>query len=329
MKTLFVVNPKAGQGKGLNKLYSAIHDAKIRLEYDVDVYTTTAAKDATRFVSAYCRDNPPTRFIACGGDGTAGEVLNGIIGHSECEMGVLPIGTGNDFCRNFPDAGDFNDVLAQITGKAVPCDAIRITTEDAAPFYCLNMINIGFDSNVAAMTATMKQKPLISGPMAYFLSIFGTLIKKKGTDLCITADGEPVHNGPLLLTSIANGKFCGGGIQSNPQASVHDGKLNVNLIHNISRTYFLRLLPSYMRGTHMNIPGIERVLSCFSCERITVAPNGPTALLSLDGEIVHRKQLTFTAAPNAFLMVVPAKTTELGGTFDEQDRIRENVRAGQ
>lgn len=328
MKTIFVINPKAGQGKGLSKLYDAIRDAKIRLELDVEAYTTTNVGDATRFVSAYCNEHPPTRFIACGGDGTASEVLNGMIRHPACEMGVLPMGTGNDFCRNFPDAGDFKSVAAQILGTAIPCDAIAIN-DGTETFYGLNMANIGFDCNVAAMTARMKQKPLVSGSMAYFLSIFGTLIKKKGADLNITMDGKSVHNGPLLLTSIANGRYCGGGIQSNPGASVQDGKLNVNLIYNISRLDFIRLLPSYMKGTHMSLPGIERFIANPTCEQMTVTPNTPATLLSLDGEIVQRKQLTFTAVPRAFLMVLPAKTTELGGTFDEQDRLRENVRAGQ
>ena len=326
MKTIFVINPKAGQGKGLDKLYTAIQDAKTRLEYDVDVYTTKTAGDATRFVSACCQENAPVRFIACGGDGTANEVLNGIMGYPDCEMGVLPIGTGNDFCRNFPDSGDFKSVLAQLAGEAIPCDAIRVDSERGTE-YCLNMINIGFDCNVAAMTVSMKQKPLISGPMAYFISIFGTLIKKKGADLHIQMDGVTVHNGPLLLTSIANGRFCGGGVRSNPGASVCDGLLDVNLVYDIPRRRFLQLLPSYMKGTHLQIPGIESVISNQACQELSVTANASNTLFSFDGEIVSRKQVTFTAIPKAFRMVVPAKN--LGGDLNEHDCIRENVRVGQ
>lgn len=326
MKTVFVVNPKAGQGKGLEKLYAAIEDARTRYELDVDIYTTTAAGDATRFVAEYCRNNPPARFIACGGDGTANEVLNGLIDFPACEMGVLPIGTGNDFCRNFPDGGDFKDVLAQVGGSTQKCDVIRVDTEEKS-FYCLNMINIGFDSNVAAMTVEMKKKPFVSGPLAYFLSIFGTLIPKKGTDLKIEADGELLHDGPLLLTSIANGRFCGGGIQSNPGASVCDGLLNINIIYNISRLKFLRLLPLYMKGTHPQLRGVERYITNVARPSITVTPNTPFALLSLDGEIATHKKLTFTAVHEAVSMVIPTK--DLGGIFNEQTGIRENVCAGQ
>ena len=328
MKTIFIVNPKAGQGKNINKLCATINEMKLRLELDVDIYATTAVGDATRFVTAYCKQNPPARFIACGGDGTANEVLNGIMDFPECELGILPMGTGNDFCRNFPEADGFKDIFAQITSETVLCDAIRITSERDT-FYCINMVNIGFDCNVATMTATMKQKPLISGPMAYFISIFGTLIKKKGADLNITVDGELLHRGPLLLTSIANGRFCGGGIQSNPGASVQDGKINVNLVRNISRRSLLGLLPSYMKGTHLQIRGIEKILTNLCCQQLTLTPNTPTVLISCDGEIMERQQLTFTAMPKAFRMVVPTSKTTLGGKEHEQDCIRENVRVGQ
>ncbi len=84
------------------------------------------------------------------------------------------------------------------------------------------MFNIGFDCNVADMTANMKKKPFISGSLAYLLSIFVMLIKKKGAKLLIELDGEKKYCGPLL-TSLANGSYCGGGIKSNPLVSIKDG----------------------------------------------------------------------------------------------------------
>lgn len=329
MKTLFIVNPKAGKGRSLDKLYAAIRDAGVRPEYDADVYTTTGVGDAERFVREYCAKNPPARLIACGGDGTVNEVLNGMMGHSGFELGVLPIGTGNDFCRNFPEAGDFKSVSAQLAGRSVPCDAIRYETEGRPPRFCANMFNIGFDCNVADLTASMKQKPLISGSLAYILSILALLVRKKGADLKIELDGTPVHDGPLLLTSIANGQCCGGGIKSNPDARLCDGEMNVNIVYNVSRLHFLRLLPHYMKGTHMRLRGIEKVLRASPCKRLTVTPNGGSIRLCIDGEICTAGKTAFAVVPNAFFMVLPAKTTDLGGMKDEQHRIREDVCARQ
>ena len=328
MKTVFIINPCAGKKKDVDAFINKIYLVK----NDVAIYETTAVGDATRFVREYVKTNGVARFIACGGDGTLNEVVNGMAEMPHCEVGVIPMGTGNDFCRNFDKECNFFNIQAQIEGGSEKCDLIRYTITDNGTQksgYCINMFNIGFDCNVAAMTATMKQKPLISGPMAYFVSIFGTLIQKKGADLQVFADGKEIYNGPLLLSSIANGKFCGGGIKSNPGASVQDGKLNVNLVSNVSRTYLLRLLPAYMKGTHMQIRGIERVISNPTCEQLVIHPNTPSVLISCDGEIKNYEQLTFTAVPKAFRMVVPASKTKLGGKEYEQDCIRENVRVGQ
>ena len=231
MKTIFIVNPKAGQGTDTKRLIDAIENTANCLGKQIEIYITTSVGDATCFVKECCKTKGPARFIACGGDGTLNEVLNGAAGYPDAEIGVIPMGTGNDFCRNF--AKDFTNITSQINGNTVKCDAIKFTTEEKEG-YCINMFNIGFDCNVADMTANMKKKPFVSGPLAYFLSILTALIKKKGAKLKIELDGEEKHSGALLLTSIANGCFCGGGIKSNPLASVQDGLINVNIIKNIA-----------------------------------------------------------------------------------------------
>ena len=101
------------------------------------------------------------------------------------------------------------------------------------------MFNIGFDCNVADMTAKMKKKPLISGSMAYLFSIFAILIKKKGANLKIELDDIVKYEGPLLLTSLANGCFCGGGIKSNP---LYSGKRYIGSEHTVCPIFMLYLI---------------------------------------------------------------------------------------
>ncbi len=294
METVFIINPAAGQGK--------IKTIAKRIESTATVYMTKACGDAEKYVKNYCETNKNVRFIVCGGDGTLNEVLNGCFGVDGAEIGIIPTGTGNDFCRNFK--GNFNDIDAIINGKAIRCDAIRYTTNGVSR-YCVNMFNVGFDCNVADMTATMKKKPLISGSLAYFVSILAILIKKKGADLKIEIDNEIVHNGPLLLTSIANGKYCGGGIMSNPSANISDGKININIVRNVSRLKFLRLLPHYMKGTHFNLKNIESIIKTTNCEKIVLTPNSKSFMLCCDGEIQNAQKTAFEIIPDAFNFVVP------------------------
>lgn len=296
MKTVFILNPKAGNRNNIEKL---MHNIK---EADASVYITKSSGDAYRFVKEYCEAYGAARFIACGGDGTFNEVLNGAIGCDDAEVGVMPYGTGNDFCRNF--SGDFTNVAAQINGKSIKCDAIKYTT-DGCENFCANMFNIGFDCNVADMTATMKKKPFISGSLAYFISIFAILIKKKGANLKIEMDGIQKHNGRLLLTSVANGSFCGGGIKSNPLASVHNGLINVNIVYNISRLNFLTKLPFYMKGTHIHLRGIDNIIHNETCKKLVITPLDKNMRLCVDGEISTASKTVFEIVPDAFNFVIP------------------------
>ncbi|MBR6633890.1 MAG: YegS/Rv2252/BmrU family lipid kinase [Clostridia bacterium] len=303
MKTVFIVNPCAGKGDKVQILIDKINGIK---GFDKEIYLTKAVGDATRYIRQYINDYGPARFIACGGDGTFNEVLNGAEGFDGVEVGVIPIGTGNDFCRNFDSL--FDDVSGQINGNSIKCDAIRYTTETengSVTGYCANMFNIGFDCNVADMTARMSKKSLISGSMAYFVSILANLITKKGANLKIEIDGEVKHCGKLLLTSIANGCYCGGGIMSNPLASICDGTININIIKNVSRLRFLSLLPSYMKGTYLNIKNIDRIAVSTNCRKIVVTPLEGKMRLCVDGEIIDAGKTCFEICPASFNFIIP------------------------
>lgn len=304
MKTIFIVNPKAGKKKNVDELISKIRKESLEIDADFLIYITKCEKDAEVFVKDYCLSNGPARFIACGGDGTLNEVLNGAFGCENAEIGVIPLGTGNDFCRNF-ESDNFKDVKAQINGKTIKCDVIRYQTDDKTR-YCINMFNIGFDCNVADMKSTVTNKTFFSGPFAYLISIFVILIKKKGADLKIEIDGKEYHNGKLLLTSIANGSFCGGGLKSNPLADIKDGNININIIKNISRLNFLSKLPFYMNGTFVKLRGIEKIISSLKCKKIVITPNGEKMRLCIDGEIEDAGKTTFEVLNHAVSFVEPS-----------------------
>ena len=248
----------------------------------------------------------PATYVACGGDGTLNEVLNGAYGFENTYIGVIPSGTGNDFCRNFDDC-DFLNIDSHFNGISVPCDIIRykgIVNGKEVVKYCANMFNIGFDCNVADMTAKLKQYPLIKGSLAYFLSILIVLIKKKGADLKIEIDGKKVHSGKLLLTAIANGSFCGGGIKSNPYAKTNDGIMDINIIKNVPRRMFVPCLPLYMKGTLFETDKYADFASFIQCKNIVITPKDKMRLC-VDGEIYDAEKIEFDVIPNAINIINP------------------------
>ena len=322
MKTVFIINPGAGKGKGIDFLKERIHSASEKTGCQAGIYLTKAPQDAELFARAFTEelacagpDGMPEegRLIACGGDGTFNEVLNGVLSaaqHGHISLGLIPIGTGNDFVRNFPEAGDFLDPEAQLLGTDVSCDAIRYRgvldgTEQTR--YCANMFNIGFDCNVVDMTTTLKKYPLIAGSFAYLMGVAITYIRKKGAKLKVELDGKTIVDGPLLLTAIANGCFCGGGVHSSPLASTCDGRMDVNIIYNVGRIDFLKKFPYYAKGTHLDLPDIHEILYCDTCTTARITPLDSTMRLCTDGEIVDAETVEFEMAPGAFRMILPAK----------------------
>ena len=314
MKTIFIINPKAGTGKNLDKRKDEITKMAAELGVEVGFYITKAVGDAEKFARLVCEEtkaanpNEELRLVACGGDGTVNEVLNGIMGYKNAVLGVVPIGTGNDFVRNFPENADFLDISAQLQGYTMKSDVIKyfgVIYGKEQTRYCINMFNIGFDCNVADLTQTLKTYPLLSGSVAYLAAIVGMLVKKKGANLKVELDGEVVENGPLLLTAVANGGFCGGGVNSAPTASINDGMMDVNVIYDITRTKFLKKFPHYSKGTHMELPDIDDFLLFRQCKEAVITPLDGSMRLCVDGEIVDAGEVKMEMMPLAVNVLVP------------------------
>ena len=311
MQTTFIINHAAGAGNDFRELMSGISILKEKRPDEISTYETRGVGDAELFVRKTLEDkSDDILFVACGGDGTLNEVLNGTRGFGNAVISVYPSGTGNDFVRNFPEAGDFRDPSAIAGGYEVLCDAIELVGIMDGKYQsrlCANMINIGFDANVVEKTLDVKRKTFFTGSSAYLAAVLTTLIKKKGADLRIIADGETLADGEILLTSLANGSYCGGGVKSNPYASLQDGTIDLSVIRNVSRTRFLKLFPKYQKGVHLELPGIEEIITNLKAKEVTISPFNGTMTVSIDGEICHCQELIIKVIPGTFRFMVPAK----------------------
>ena len=314
MKTVFIVNPKAGKGKGIDKLKETIRKTSEELAIPAGFYLTKAAGDAEAFtrvaVAEAEKKDEKIHLIACGGDGTLNEVVNGAMGYDCAAVGVMPIGTGNDFVRNFPDAGDFLNVSDQLRGKIFKSDIIKysgIIDGRQQARYCANMFNIGFDCNVADLTAHLKEYPLMKGSFAYLAAVMAMLIKKKGAKLKVELDGLVAAEGSLLLTAVANGSFCGGGVKSSPTASLDDGLMDVNVVYNISRISFLKKFPHYSKGTHMELDDIDDFLYFKQCKDVVITPVEGAMRLCVDGEIYDAKAVHMEMIHHGINFILPVK----------------------
>ncbi len=312
MKYYFLINPAAGKGNDPEAVKEQIRKSSEATGKDVIIYETRSVGDAENYVRDILSKEHEEElvFIACGGDGTFNEVLNGCMGAPNAICSVSPMGTGNDFVRNFPEGIDFTDLDSLLKGEVIRCDAIEYSGVMDGEFkvrYCGNMFNIGFDCNVVDKTRELKTKPMVGGSFAYLLGVASTLIKKKGADLKVIADGKVLCDGPILLTSIANGSYCGGGVMSNPYANVQDGEIDISVIRDLGRIRFITLFPKYQKGTHLDTPKTKDLITNLKAQEITVIPRQGSMRLCVDGEISTTEGILFRIQPEAFRLLVPEK----------------------
>ena len=314
LKHIFVVNPNSGKKKNRVRFFERLEEAAKAAGAEYEIYRTAAAGDGESYVRKLCERYQGTgeslRIYACGGDGTINEVVNGAFGYENVEIGAVPLGTGNDYIRNYGKAADFLDPAKLLAGRSVYSDLIAYRAEyegKVTEGCCANMFNIGFDCNVVDMTARVKNWPLVGGTLAYMISVAIILIEKKGADLRVIYEDGSEAGGKILLIAIANGCYCGGGVKGVPYSRLDDGLMDVSVVNDISRRFFVTLFPSYSKGVHMEKKGIikNNVIKYTKEKKLTVIANGESLRLCTDGEITTQKRIEFEVVPDAFRFIVP------------------------
>ena len=319
MKHYFITNPAAGKKSSCELLAENIRKSCEEKNVSYEIYETKCAKDATTYVKEVCENHKESeeklRFYACGGDGTLGEVVSGAVGYPFASVGLIPKGTGNDFVRNFSNKELFFDITAQIDGTECEIDVLSCND-----MYAINMVNIGFDCEVVKKMVKIKRWPFVPSKLAYILGVLPTFITKPGVTVSVSVDGDKPSKMSLLLTTIANGCYCGGGFHSNPEALVTDGKINTLFVNNIKRLRFLQLVSSYKKGTHL-IPENAAILSTVDCESLDLVFDGVQSI-SLDGELHDiNGKLHFEIIRGGLNFIVPA-----GSSFiKEENNVRKEA----
>ena len=296
----FILNPKSGRSRRNKNMESLIKKACRKREINYHIYYTTCPGDATEYVKSMVRiSQDRQRFICLGGDGTLSEIVNSAPCNPNVEFGVIPSGSGNDFIRNFTNNRKFESITAQLDGKTTPIDIIKCND-----YYCINMINIGFDCAVVKEAERFKKKKFLSPGISYLLGVFFVLARKFGTKMKHIYDNGTVNEEECTLTTIANGKYCGGGFMSNPKAKLNDGLMDVCAIKKVTKTTFLSLLMAYKKGKHLDKKRAHKYLKYTQESHIKLEFESPIPIC-IDGEIKGAKSVDVTTIKNGFNFVLP------------------------
>lgn len=305
MKYIFIINPTAGKvnrSKQLTEELTRVFE-KHGLVEDLIIHVSEAIGEATTYARTMAQKHTTRlHFYACGGDGTLGEVVNGIYGHPHCAVGVLPIGTGNDFIKTFKQytRDDFLDIERQIFATEEVIDLMKIGNTVS-----INLISTGLDSAIAKHVHKFKNLPLISGQTAYNLSLAYCFFTSLDNHFSYKLDGELFPKDNYMFAVIANAQYYGGGYHAAPEADIQDGLLDFICVKRVSRRKILKLVNIYKNGEHLHMPDIVTFRRCKEVELL----GEHSLIMNIDGEVENMTNPKISIQQKALLFLFPKINT--------------------
>ncbi len=247
-----VINPAAGGGSCGRKVDGWI-DRLRTAGVDVEAHRTRRPGDAVE-IAEQLAHNGVDAVIAVGGDGTLHEVANGLMQFDgpRPALGVLPLGTGNSFARDFGQHDAEQAFRALVSGKRREVDILQVAHAEGQ-LYSLNLVSLGFVAEVGGLT-NRRFKPL--GPLGYVAATVVTVARLSSPVIPIRV-GERSDARPAVFLCFCNSQYTGGAMQMAPAADPSDGLLDVIRVGHMGRLRLLRLFPRIFKGTHVAAPEIE------------------------------------------------------------------------
>ena len=255
---LIIANPYAGNGK-CGKYLDDIKVQLSKLENRFLLKTTDYSGHATKITELYASNYDA--IISIGGDGTLNEIINGLAPDMEKEIGLLPLGSGNDFFLNLSklksSKATFQDVIH--SGELIKGVDIGIVeyeesgAQEVKERKFINALGVGFDALVAHYN---QQGKIFQGIGTYFTAIIKSLASYKSLNIYGNIDEKEFSGNHLMLT-VGNGKSSGGGFKLNPNAVINDGYLDLTKVHHLNRKRIFSALPLAVKGEIEKVPEAE------------------------------------------------------------------------
>lgn len=284
MKVRYLVNPSAGKGK-TGKHWRQMFAGKgldVRLCDEVGMiehYTEEAVSHGVK------------RIVIVGGDGSLNTAVNALKG-AEVEMAIVPTGSDNDFIRT---AGiEYADPERYME----PLKTRRIDMGKAGSRLFANIFGSGFDADVARGMQLNRWK----GDFGYFIEVLKTLSVFKSPTVKMETEKESIEI-EAMTVSVGNGRWHGGMFMLTPAAVLDDGELDLCLVRKIPKLRFLTLVPTSIKGKHVEITD---VVSMHKFQKMKLSFSRPVHY-HVDGEVMEEpvSEIEISLIPKALSVVIP------------------------
>jgi len=293
-----IVNPAAGGGR-CGKLAPGALGRVREAGIDLEIAQTSRPGEATSLArAAYAQGY--RNFLAVGGDGTSFEIVNGLFPEAETKgrpaLGLLPLGTGNSFLRDFTSRGVEHSIEALQHNSRRMCDVIRLR-HAAGDIYYINILNLGFAAD-AGEVANRRFKRW--GTASYIGGVLATLARLRHQAFPHKLAGtDDWDRRPCLFLAFANSKFTGGKMMMAPEADPADGKIEYVRWSPVGRLRLLWNFPRLFSGTHIQHPLASRA----AVNRVDFDLSGATNVI-VDGEVLFLDCRSVEVLPAALDVIV-------------------------
>ncbi len=304
-RCLVIVNPNSGSRKG-EKDWEPITKLLVQNGIVFDNIFTEHKNHAIK-LSQEAVLNGYRKIIVVGGDGTMNEVINGVflqdeIPTNEIRIGMIPVGTGNDWGRMYGISNNYEEAIQILKNdKSFIQDAGRITYKNHTLHtrYFVNMAGMGYDALVAQKTNTMKEKGK-GGAFAYLINLFLGLIQYKFNHMMVAIDGEQKYNGKVFSISVGICKYNGGGMMQLPNAVPDNGEFDITLIKKASKFKVITNIKNLYDGSFVKIPEVEM----FTGKKIEIVSRPKhSVFLEADGESLGHSPIEFAIIPKSVCLI--------------------------
>ncbi len=294
---LLIVNPEAGSRSTMKALPDIERLMRAR-KAEFEFHFTKERGHATELVKEVGGDFDVV--VSVGGDGTINEIVNGMPELNK-PMGILPIGTGNDFARSCSiKVGDLEAAVDVLLAH----DVKKIDVGEVNGRRFINVMGLGFEGRANDIG---KMLPFLHGTPKYLIAIGATYLSYRRMPLKIKFDDTTIDNKVFLL-SIGNGWNVGGGLRLTPKAILDDGLFDVGYLENITRFRILQVFPKLYDGTIDTVPEVKM----YQTKELSIESERPIPA-HIDGE-------SFDPVQKSFEVRIIPKAIEIIGNWSADDR---------
>ncbi|KPA20383.1 putative lipid kinase YegS [Shimia sp. SK013] len=293
-KPLLLLNRKSAVRSDIRTIVK-----KLQLELELDVWVPWSGKQTRKLIKQAIKRGT-TRVIGAGGDGTVNAVANAILRMDlgdTVDMGLVPLGTANDFARAFGDDGSDPEAALRraVTGESKSIDLGRINGD-----VFVNVASGGYGAMITATTDVEIKRRL--GGIAYTLAGVARLGELAPTKARVTLDGGETREVDLTIMAIGNSRFAGGGFDVTPLADVSDGKLDFAMLAAPGAVERRPDLRSLFEQDDLT----EAFMYRAQFEKAVIETEAPYHI-NLDGEPMVNTRFEVDVLPGALRLVPPGK----------------------